>query len=124
MNKDYKDKWIAALRSGQYPQTKGSLINEEGKVCYCALGVLADIVVREFPNKYTWVDNEYLQSKDANDYPYDNYWDELPNSVVELTGLTSGVATLTYGNETLGIDFLNDEGYDFDELADIIEANL
>lgn len=34
------DNWIAALRSGNYPQAVGCLRSEQG---YCCLGVLADI---------------------------------------------------------------------------------
>jgi hypothetical protein len=43
---DIKTKWIEALRSGRYAQTKGYLrtIDQEGNSCYCAAGVLADII--------------------------------------------------------------------------------
>lgn len=37
MPKDLKDKWLAALRSGEYKQCKGTLSDGEG---YCCLGVL------------------------------------------------------------------------------------
>jgi hypothetical protein len=41
MNPKLKRKWIKALRSGDYPQGKGSLKNSLGS--YCCLGVLAEI---------------------------------------------------------------------------------
>jgi hypothetical protein len=41
MDKELKQKWVAALRSGEYKQTVGVLKNHEN--CYCALGVLHDI---------------------------------------------------------------------------------
>lgn len=44
MNPDVKAKWLTALRSGEYSQTKGYLHNAEG---YCCLGVLCDIAVKD-----------------------------------------------------------------------------
>lgn len=41
MKKELKDKWIAALRSGEYRQGKSKLKTDSGG--YCCLGVLADI---------------------------------------------------------------------------------
>lgn len=40
MNKEWKDRWISALRSGAYIQNRGALM-KDGR--YCALGVLVDI---------------------------------------------------------------------------------
>lgn len=42
---DYKDKWIAALRSGQYQQGRSLLcaIRDDGSKTYCCLGVLAEL---------------------------------------------------------------------------------
>lgn len=40
MNKELRDKWVAALRSGEYPQTQQHLKDACG---YCCLGVLLDI---------------------------------------------------------------------------------
>lgn len=40
MNKGIKDRWITALRSEKYSQTKGNLRDDEG---YCCLGVLCDL---------------------------------------------------------------------------------
>lgn len=40
MNAELKDKWLAALRSGEYQQTRSALKNEDG---YCCLGVLAHV---------------------------------------------------------------------------------
>lgn len=37
-------KWVAALRSGEFKQTTGTLQNEDG---YCCLGVLADLHIAE-----------------------------------------------------------------------------
>ena len=58
MNKEIKAKWIAALRRGEYPQTRGKLTDGEG---YCCLGVLAKIQgapVEELVQKSTSLDYE------------------------------------------------------------------
>src|ERR1700740_2365093 len=41
-----KQQWVAALRSGDYKKGIGRLkkIDSENEVCYCSLGVLADII--------------------------------------------------------------------------------
>jgi hypothetical protein len=41
MNRELKQQWIDALRSGKYRQGRGALRSDDGE--YCALGVLADI---------------------------------------------------------------------------------
>src|SRR5689334_11788613 len=43
MNKEVKDQWVAALRSGEYEQGKGTL-QEDGK--FCCLGVLCELAVK------------------------------------------------------------------------------
>jgi hypothetical protein len=53
MNQEIKLKWLEALRSGQYKQTKYSLKNEKG---FCCLGVLCDIYSQE--NKTPWEKHE------------------------------------------------------------------
>lgn len=41
MTQELKDKWIAALRSGEFKQGRGRLCVAEGGVCtHCCLGVL------------------------------------------------------------------------------------
>lgn len=40
MKKDIAMKWVEALRSGKYKQTRGTLKNNEG---FCCLGVLCEI---------------------------------------------------------------------------------
>lgn len=41
LTKEQKDKWVAALRSGEYKQTKGRLYSGKG---YCCLGVFCKAV--------------------------------------------------------------------------------
>jgi hypothetical protein len=44
MNKAIKRRWVKALRSGEYKQTKGALRADSG---YCCLGVLCDLAEKE-----------------------------------------------------------------------------
>lgn len=45
MNPEIKQKWITALRSGDYKQGKYRLKQEaNGETCHCCLGVLAEMV--------------------------------------------------------------------------------
>ncbi len=46
MIKKYKEKWIAALRSGDYRQNRGSLrrMVDETNFGYCCLGVLCEVL--------------------------------------------------------------------------------
>ena len=48
MREDVKQKWVEALRSGDYTKTTGRLYRKvEGKDCHCTLGVLCDVALRE-----------------------------------------------------------------------------
>lgn len=44
MRQDIKDRWLAALESGDYPKTIGNLKDKYG---YCCLGVLCDLAAAE-----------------------------------------------------------------------------
>ena len=44
MNKEVKDKWVAALKSGKYKQGRGQLNGESG---YCCLGVLTEVYIEQ-----------------------------------------------------------------------------
>ena len=62
MNKEQKDKWLVALRSGEYKQTRNVLIRDEkdGSRSYCCLGVLDEITKDENPEFLMWGDRRQL----------------------------------------------------------------
>lgn len=60
MPKELKEKWTAALRSGEYKQGKGVLRDENG--AYCCMGVLQMIVDGE-------VETSSSDSEQARGYP-------------------------------------------------------
>ena len=101
MNADVKQKWVAALRSGQYKQGRGRLRQEDK---YCCLGVLCDLSPIG-----TW---ESVESGIV----YFGADVLTPNAVDEWACL--------YGSQIATLATLNDEGKSFSEIADYIEANL
>lgn len=49
MKKEIRDKWCAALRSGEYEQGRGQLRSEDNR--YCCLGVLYSILGGEWSDR-------------------------------------------------------------------------
>lgn len=110
MNADIKQRWVEALRSGQYKQGSGGLkINN----CYCCLGVLCELHRQDFSGK-GWQRNSqhggqfsYIL-RDAVNYP--------PEEVSNWVGLNSSVYDL--------LAEVNDAGADFPTIASLIEEML
>ena len=123
MNQYVKRKWITALRSGEYKQTGGRLRKGD---CYCCLGVLTDLYDKDNQN-----DNHHWR-KEAFDYVYVSDGvptaATLPDSVIKWAGLKEPNPTVReerMGNPVTSLAYLNDnEDLDFNQLADIIEAQL
>lgn len=109
MNRDIKDKWVAALRSGEYEQGKGRL--REGDK-FCCLGVLCDIYAQTHPDILVLRKNKgYYMGQDS----------YLPNSVMgwaELKGINP------YINNTLLSHFNDEVNLNFEQIALLIEENL
>lgn len=98
-------KWIDALRSGEYKQTKGCLENNDGN---CCLGVAVRVIV---PNKNLNLDGQYLYGVCINnqDQPEAPEW--LKNIQYDFAS-KSGT----------GLIRLNDEAnFTFDEIADLLQ---
>lgn len=109
MNKEIKQKWVEALRSGEYEQGTESL-RRDGK--YCCLGVLCDI--HAYSLKKEWeTDNDFY-------YSYDGASMYLPRAVFNWAGLTGRHPSVN--GELLAN--LNDGGTPFTEIADLIEKHL
>lgn len=120
MKKEIQDRWVLALRSGEYRQGRDAL-NKNGK--FCCLGVLCDLFSEERPG-----DVEILEDFGGS-VTYDGRDDFPPTAVQEWAGLSneSGYFVLIYAEagDTIGTGFtladLNDEGFTFNEIADLIE---
>ena len=116
MDQQLKEKWVSALRSGEYQQTDGHLKvsgllrgQSEDKISMCCLGVLCDVAGLEW-----FTDNGGMTF-----YPEDNRSGEgeLYTPLRERFGLSEDAhGTLIGLNDT--------EGANFHEIADWIEENL
>ena len=110
-------RWIDALLSGKYEQTKGYLHTEDG---YCCLGVVCELYKEDHPEA-TW-------SQDGSDEPFefrasDEYEPAQTNLIPLLRdwiGLRSADGrSLSYGTSLAG---LNDKGTSFKAIAALLEA--
>jgi len=122
MKKEIKEKWLEALRSGEYTQGGGTLRSASDR--FCCLGVLCDLAIKEGVG--SWV-----KDKGFSGFPYRYHNGEkiihtnlLPPDVQRWSGLNSSVGTLgdsasAYKNDSLAQ--LNDTGRDFNYIADVIE---
>lgn len=107
-----QQKWLSALRSGEYQQTKGGLHDENG---FCCLGVLCDLYGKE--NNVEWTLSGF-----NNAYEFQDKESHLPSSVMEWAGVGDQNPDINNGTETLA--GLNDSGCTFEEIAHIIENHL
>jgi hypothetical protein len=111
MNSQIKQKWVSALRSGEYQQCRGYLRTDNG---FCCLGVLCDLYGKE--NNVEWQHNE------VDGYLYEKHSTVLPLSVMEWADVDGRSADICNRTETLAK--LNDSGSTFNEIADLIEEHL
>jgi len=111
MNPQIKQKWLNALRSGEYQQTQRHLRTEDG---FCCLGVLCDLYVKE--NNVEWeIDEDDI-------YRYEKHFTLLPPSVVGWAGVEDSNPYVNGGIGTLS--GLNDRGSTFEQIAYVIEEHL
>jgi len=113
MNPQIKQKWVDALRSGEYQQTKGRLHDENG---FCCLGVLCDLYIKE--NQLEWEPSTHYN----NAYMFQDMAKILPISVMVWVGVGEGNPPVNDGDSSLAE--LNDQGSTFNEIADLIENHL
>lgn len=107
--KEYPKEWLLALRSGKYKQGIGQLRYGD---FYCCLGVLCDITDKK------WFDDSYDDKKCV-----------LPQSIMDRYGLEFDLPRLSIEElkdrrgMSLYIELsrLNDDGFTFDQIADVIE---
>lgn len=130
MNQDVKTRWLAALRSGDYKQGKGTLRNKKDQ--YCCLGVLTQLAVEDgviAPPKLE--DNDFAESEDTSAlYHYDGDSAYLSSTVADWAELDirehPGVRLPGAFGDGLPYTLaqLNDRGDSFDTIAKVIEEKL
>lgn len=119
-----KDKWIKALKSGEYKKTESFLRTDKG---YCCLGVLCDLYHKE-TGKGEWEKHHYdfgNYYKFKTDNPSEKDSKLLPFDVVRWAGLPDqvGVPLNGYGEKDI-ISALNDAGFSFNQLTKVIEEQF
>lgn len=94
MKPEIKKQWIEALRSGDYHQCHGALIEPDGEnLSYCCLGVLTDLAAKTGLVEVTIDKAGTVSWLDSSDLEPDN-WIEmddgvLPPPVIDWAGLGS-----------------------------------
>ena len=126
MKADIKQKWVAALRSGEYEQTDAVLRLDSH---YCCLGVLCDLYSKE--TSIPWEPDYGLQftmhglsgvlSHEV------RRWAELPHENGAFVAISKrydeGEDTTVW--HSVSLTELNDNWmYDFHQIADVIEQQL
>jgi hypothetical protein len=133
MNPVVKQKWLQALRDGSYKQTRGILQSQNAH--FCCLGVLCDLAIK------SGVEVEVLQPvgheewnlgntrANPDEITYDGIFEVLPPSVMAWAGLDDpnpDVNTSDIEGDVCNSNLAdyNDSGATFEEVANVIEANL
>ena len=122
MDAEIKKKWLAALRSGEYRQTKGYLRRTDIDNVYprfCCLGVLTDLFIKEHPNNSKWRNQKSVSCPILNGKSCGGI--QLPLPVQRWASLN------TYSPRAKNKKYLstmNDGGMNFDQIADAIEESF
>jgi len=120
MNQNILQRWVSALRSGDYKQGTHRLRSADNK--YCCLGVLGDIYAKE--NKKRW----RKSNNDLDEYGLHKNENYLTQEVEEWAGIGredkySLSPKVKYQGKKQWLSTLNDdEKLSFTEIADLIEA--
>jgi hypothetical protein len=115
MNPEIRAQWCAALRSGQYRQGRLTLRRSDS---YCCLGVLCDLAVRAGVLDDATA-GPIAGDEDAGRMRYDSRSRYLPPSVQKWAGLVSNDPVIDAGRSLAEV---NDAGYTFAEIADLIDG--
>lgn len=142
MKRELRDEWTARLRSGKLTQGQGALRDVGFRVCeddepvdrYCCLGVLCEIGVEQGRLQMS-LDNDqgvyWTQGVDDRQTMYlpDTWNRQEPklDVVIEMEELTDAWADLStdWDGTSSRVDYVlaqaNDNGYSFEQIADLIE---
>ena len=114
MNLEVRNKWTKALRSGDYPQGRNTLHDQDHDE-WCCLGVLCSLAVAE--GVATATTRRYNGRSFTN---FDGQEATLPISVRDWAGMKSTNGDLGHG---LSLVDMNDaRRKSFDQIADLIES--
>lgn len=121
MEPELKAKWVTALRSGNFQQTKHSLKvkREDGSFSYCCLGVFGEVCGLEWLDKggnmerlYPMIDGQNISAHSLGSYYSEGF--------AEQYGLGNHMNENSWQHH---LAEMNDEGIKFDQIADHIEKS-
>ncbi len=118
MNKEIKDKWLEALRSGDYQKTKHALKQDDK---FCCLGVLCDLYRKETGDGEWIKDGNFYRFKVANKIDDGTLplkvrkWAELGESNPSIIGVSTNLALSQHNDWT---------DRTFNDIAELIETKL
>lgn len=107
-------RWVEALRSGDFDQATGSLRDVDS---FCCLGVACELYRRE-AKKGRWKEDPEIGTRYFHDESGDFADDVLPVLVQRWLGLRCNDGAYSGGEHSLAE--LNDNGHPFDYIADVI----
>jgi len=114
MNPDVKTKWVEALRSGEYRQTKHKLHTKRGG--FCCLGVLCEVAIKE--------GLDVKKNAGSDRYFYDHEEFTLPSRVQAWAGLDVDHEAGWHRLADMNDGYVEGVKGDFPEIADWIDENL
>lgn len=119
MNQEIKALWTAALRSGEYEQGRSYLctVDDDGERRFCCLGVLCDLAV---------LVGAAEEEEVMGVVQYDENSEVLPPGVMRWAGLSADDPCVFSNPEEMSesLATLNDGGYSFTQIADLIDEQL
>jgi hypothetical protein len=115
VKKEVKDKWLTALRGGEYEQGPGTLRRGDE---FCCLGVLCDLAAKE------GVVTTRVGTSDWFSYGANDDASYLPREVQDWADLPRNPHITKDGGERLSLAYFNDVGQSFDAIAALIEEHL
>lgn len=129
MREEVKNKWVKALRSGEYEQGTGKL-HKDGKLC--CLGVLCELAKEDLKDELSIYKSKlgYVFYGEKAEVPPTEVrdWSGMDHCQGELKEVVP-VLMVPYRDDVEKMidakyltDF-NDNGYDFNQIADLIEQN-
>lgn len=139
MNKDVLRKWVDALRSGNFKQTKGRLskIENDGSRTFCCLGVLCELAKDEIGLEETYREGLWFRGY-GGEFAYNGCETLPPDSVEDFLGepgfdwevklhedvlYEDGEEVMYEAGDLVELAELNDEGdWTFAQIADAIES--
>lgn len=114
MHPAIKQRWVRALRSGEYQQSAGCLRTADG---FCCLGVLCDLYAKEHGLKWTNIDK-------PTDHGIMGEFVYLPTEVAKWANIDKfGIIVRELGTN-VDLSDLNDKGHPFRDIATAIDENL